>query len=103
MEEEAQEETKSLNVIEKNIITALDELEFYYDTYNKLKKVDLDRGQFGTRYYREFDLSDVNKQGLGYEKNTETLLKAFDDILANPYPGRSTRRCISSISKKLIS
>ena len=79
------EDPNSLHIIEKNIITALDELEFYYDTYNKLKKIDLDRGQFGNRYYREFDLSNVNKQALGYEKNTETLLKAFDDILSNPY------------------
>ena len=75
----------SLHLIEKNIVTALDELEFYYDTYNKLKTIDLDRGQFGNRYFREFDLSKVNKQALGYEKNTETLLKAFDDILSNPY------------------
>ena len=75
----------SLHVIEKNIVTALDELEFYYDTYNKLKKIDLDRGQFGNRYYREFDLREINKQALGYEKNTEILLKAFDDILGNPY------------------
>ena len=27
----------------------------------------------------------INKQALGYEKNTEILLKAFDDILGNPY------------------
>ena len=79
------DDPNSLHTIEKNIVTALDELEFYYDTYNNLKKIDLDRGQFGNRYYREFDLSKVNKQALGYEKNTETLLKAFDDILSNPY------------------
>ena len=79
------EDENSLHIIEKNVITALDELEFYYDTYNKLKKIDLDRGQYGNRYYREFDLGQINKQALGYEKNTELLLKVFDDVLANPY------------------
>ena len=76
---------KSLYIIEKNVVTALDELEFYFDTYNKLKKIDLDKGQFGNRYYREFDLSKLNKQALGYEHNTEELLKTFDNILSNPY------------------
>ena len=73
------------NFIEKNVVTALDELEFYYDAFHKLRKVELDRGQFGTRYYREFALREVNKQALGYERNTEELLKLMDNILANPY------------------
>ena len=74
-----------VNFVEKNVITALDELEFYYDAFHKLRKVELDRGQFGTRYYREFDLREVNKQALGYERNTEELLKLMDNILENPY------------------
>jgi len=85
----SQEETveTSQSIFEQahnRINLALDELEIYADEYYELRQEETDRGQFGTRYFREFDLKD-RKYPVSVEKDTKQFIKLLDDILENPY------------------
>ena len=78
----------SLSVFEQahnRINNALDELEIYADEYYKLRQEDTDRGQFGTRYFREFDLDEERKYPVSIEQDTKQFIKLLDGILENPY------------------
>ena len=58
---------------------------------NETEGSDLDggsgkQGQYGNRYYREFNFKDVSPdQDFPKKQNTEKLISIFDQILKNPY------------------
>jgi TolB-like protein len=72
-------------IIGNNILSGLEELENLSDTYYKLKITDSNQGQYGNRYYRNYESQLVNNNTLDKEKNTSELIEIFDRILTNPY------------------
>jgi hypothetical protein len=74
------------NLPRQTIVHALDNLAAEADFHISINHPSNDRGQYGDRYYRDFDVKDlVEPTYPSIEKNTEQLITLLNQILVNPY------------------
>jgi len=74
------------NTPHHTIVNALDNLAAEADFYISIPESISDSGQYGDRYYREFEVENlVDDSYPTIEKNTEQLITLLNQILVNPY------------------
>lgn len=72
--------------LQNNIFDELDEMATYAEFNFDINQSSSENGQYGDRYFREFDFStgDAGKVSL-VDDNTSNLIKIIDQFLKNPY------------------
>lgn len=72
--------------MQKNIFDELDEMATYAEFNFDINQNSAEYGQYGNRYFREFDFSSGESGKISsVDENTSTLIKIIDQFLRNPY------------------
>ena len=72
--------------VQNNIFDELDEMATYAEFNFDINQNSSEHGQYGDRYFREFDFSSDDSEKISsVDDNTSNLIKIIDQFLSNPY------------------